>query len=153
MGWPSREEVIRQMGLDDTQWKEASFLQDMLSTLQHQRESNPDPKSVKGERTGYTFASHSMYRHTFHTVTEPYYDRRRKCLWYLGWRVRHPIIWYPFLTKAGTKRARIPRTRNSKDLLHHARKPLPLRLQRAETTFETNREIRHVESGTQAGIC
>jgi phosphoribosyl-AMP cyclohydrolase len=107
MGWPSRADTIRQMGLDDTQWKEASELQDMLSTLKHQRESNPDVKDVKGELTGFSFASRSMFRYTFHTVTEPYYDRRRKCLWYLGRRVSFAIDCSSFLTKAGTKGTRI----------------------------------------------
>jgi hypothetical protein len=87
MGWPSREETIRQMGLDDTQWQEASELQDLLSTLADQRGLNPDAKDMKGRLNGYLFASRSMFHFTFHTVKEPYYDRRRKCLWYLGWRV------------------------------------------------------------------
>ncbi|PMD35108.1 hypothetical protein L207DRAFT_131855 [Hyaloscypha variabilis F] len=86
MVWPPREDIVRQMGLKDTQWKAASELQDLLSTLKRQRELNPDAKDVKGEHSGYSFASQSMFRYTFHTATEPFYDRRRKCLWYLGWR-------------------------------------------------------------------
>ncbi|KAE9365697.1 hypothetical protein N431DRAFT_351296 [Stipitochalara longipes BDJ] len=86
MGWPSREETIRLMGIDDTQSQDGSHLRYMLSLLRQQRESNPDEKDVKGERTGFYYASLQMFEYTFHTITEPFYDRRRKCLWYLGWR-------------------------------------------------------------------
>ena len=87
MGWPSREDVIRQMGFDTAQWRAASELQDLLSTLENQQRMDPDAKDVKGDTSAYSFASQSMFRYTFHTVKEPFYDRRRKCLWYLGWRV------------------------------------------------------------------
>ncbi len=153
MGWPSREDLIREMGMDDTNSQDASYLQDMLATLRWQRESNPDEKDVEGERTGFSHAFISMYRYTFHTFTEPYYDRRRKCLWYLGWRVSRRINWCSVLTETGTKRTRIPRARDSEDVLHHARKPLSLRVRRSKTTIETDREIRHVKPRTQTGIC
>jgi len=87
MGWPTREETIRLMGIDDTQSQNGSQLRHMLSTLRQQRESNPDEN---GRRTGFYYASLQMYEYTFHTITEPFYDRRRKCLWYLGWRVSNP---------------------------------------------------------------
>lgn len=143
MGWPSREELIRLMGLDDTQSKDGSYIQDLLATLRHQRESNPDEENVKGERTGFYYASLQMYEWTFRTITEPYYDRRRKCLWYLGWRVCSSINCASFLIKAGPEGTRIPRARDSKDLPHHARESVSLRLCRPKTTFETDREIRH----------
>jgi len=146
MGWPSREDVIRQMGLDTTQWRAASELQDLLSTLEHQQGIDPDAKDVKGELSGFSFASRSMFRYTFHTVTEPFYDRRRKCLWYLGWRVS-PLINFcaSSLTRAGTQTTRISRPRDPKNLLHPTRKSSSLRLCRPKATFETYCEIRHVE--------
>jgi hypothetical protein len=89
--WPSRDELLRLMGMDDTQHNKASYLQDLLSTPKHQREANPDAKDMKGECTGYYYAALSMFTFTFHSATEPYYDRRRECLWYLGWRVGRSI--------------------------------------------------------------
>jgi hypothetical protein len=82
--WPSRKELLRLMGMDDTQWKDASYLQDLLSTLQEQREHDINEK---GKRTGYFFAARSMFRYTFHTPVGPFYDAERKSLWYLGWKV------------------------------------------------------------------
>ena len=86
----SRDETVRLMVMNDTQWKEASYLQDLLSTLK-QREANLDAKDVKGERTGYFYAALAMFTFTFHSTTEPYYDKKRKCLWHLGWRVGRSI--------------------------------------------------------------
>ena len=75
------------MGMDDTQWRDASYLQDLLSTLQEQRECDVDAKDVKGRRTGYFYAARSMFRYTFRTSIGPFYDAERKCLWHLGWKV------------------------------------------------------------------
>jgi len=86
MGVP-REELLQLMGMDDSQWKDASCLQDLLSTLKQQRESDVDAKDVKGRRTGYFYAARSMFRYTFGTTSKPFYDIKRKCLWYLGWKV------------------------------------------------------------------
>ena len=66
--WPSREELLQLMGMDDTQWKDALCLQDLLSTLRQQRERNID---AKGRRTGYFYAARSMFRYTFRTATRP----------------------------------------------------------------------------------
>jgi hypothetical protein len=85
--WPSREELLQLMGMDDTQWRDALCLQDLLSTLRQQRERNIDAKDVKGRRTGYFYAARSMFRYTFWTTTRPFYDAKRKSLWYLGWKV------------------------------------------------------------------
>ena len=85
--WPSREELTQLMGMDDTQWRDASYLQDLLSTLQQQRECDIDAEDVKGRRTGYFYAARSMFRFTFRTTTGPFYDAKRKSLWYLGWKV------------------------------------------------------------------
>jgi hypothetical protein len=87
MMWPERKELLRLMGMDDTQWRDASYLEDLLSTLKEQRESNIDAKDIKGERTGYFYAALSMFRYTFRTPIGPYYDEKRKSLWYLGWNV------------------------------------------------------------------
>jgi hypothetical protein len=86
MGVP-REELLRLMGLDDSQWREASCLQDLLSTLKQQRESDVDAKDVKGRRTCYYYAALSMFRYTFGTIIDPFYDVEQKSLWYLGWKV------------------------------------------------------------------
>jgi hypothetical protein len=56
-----------------------------------------DAKDIKGERTGYFYAARSMFRYTFWTATGPFYDAKRKTLWYLGWKVglrtcNHPLI-------------------------------------------------------------
>jgi hypothetical protein len=85
--WPSREELLQLMGMDDTQWRDALCLQDLLSTLRQQRERNIDAKDTKGRRTGYFYAARSMFRYTFWTTTRPFYDAERKSLWYLGWKV------------------------------------------------------------------
>jgi hypothetical protein len=85
--WPSREELIQLMGMDDTQSKDASYLQYLLSTLRQQRESDIDAKDVKGRRTGYFYAARSMFLFTFRTSIGPFYDTKRKSLWYLGWKV------------------------------------------------------------------
>jgi hypothetical protein len=58
-----------------------------LSTLQQQREYNIDEKDIKGRRTGYYFAAHSMILYTFQMIIGPFYDAKRKTLWYLGWKV------------------------------------------------------------------
>jgi hypothetical protein len=94
---PSREELLQLMGMDDTQWKDASYLQDLLSTLQQQRESNINAKDVKGERTGYFYAARSMFRYTFRTPIGPFYDAKRKSLWHLGWRVSLQTRNYPLM--------------------------------------------------------
>lgn len=82
-----REELLRLMGLDDSQYQEASCLQYLLSTLKQQREEDIDEEDVKGRRTGYFYAAHSMFRFTFGTAMRPFYDTKRKNLWYLGWKV------------------------------------------------------------------
>jgi hypothetical protein len=75
------------MGMDDTQWRDALYLQDLLSTLREQREHDINVKDIKGERTGYSYAARSMFRYTFRTLIRPFYDAKRKSLWYLGWKV------------------------------------------------------------------
>ena len=95
--WPSRKELLQLMGMDDTQWRDASYLQDLLSTLQEQRESNINAKDVKGERTGYFYAAISMFRYTFRTPIGPFYDAKRKSLWYLGWKVSRQTCNYPLI--------------------------------------------------------
>jgi hypothetical protein len=78
--WASCKELLQLMGMDDTQWRDASYLQDLLSTLQQQRERDVDAEDIKGRRIGYFYAARSMFRFTFRTTTGPLYDAKRKCL-------------------------------------------------------------------------
>jgi hypothetical protein len=93
--WPSRKDLLQLMGMDDTQWRDALYLEDLLSTLQQQRERDIDAKDIKGERTGYFYAARSMFRYTFRTAIGPFYDSKRKSLWYLGWKVSLQTCNYP----------------------------------------------------------
>ncbi|KAF8857162.1 hypothetical protein BDZ45DRAFT_674961 [Acephala macrosclerotiorum] len=77
--WPSRAELTKLMGMDDSQWESASYLEDLLEMLHQQREEN-----VNSKRGAYVFAARSMYRWTFRVTNGPSYDSKRKCLWYLG---------------------------------------------------------------------
>ncbi|KAF4630896.1 hypothetical protein G7Y89_g7231 [Cudoniella acicularis] len=83
---PSHSELIRLMGMNDTQWRDASYLHDLLSTLHDQRESNIDAPDRKDRPTGYFYAARSMFIYTFRTPIGPYHDEKRKSLWYLGWK-------------------------------------------------------------------
>jgi hypothetical protein len=80
--WPSSKELLQLMGMDDMQWRDASYLQDLLSTLQQQHELDTNQKDVKGEHTGYFCAARAMFRYTFRTPIGPFYDVKRKSLWY-----------------------------------------------------------------------
>ena len=99
--WPSRKELLQLMGMDDTQWRDASYLQDLLLTLQQQRESDINAKDVKGERTGYFYAAQSMFRYTFRTPIGPFYDAKRKSLWHLGWKVNLQTCSCPLINSDG----------------------------------------------------
>jgi hypothetical protein len=70
------------MGMDDSQWESASRLADLLQMLHQQREEN-----INSERGAYVYAARSMYRWTFGVTNGSSYDRKRKCLWYLGQKV------------------------------------------------------------------
>jgi hypothetical protein len=102
------------MGMDDTQWRDASYLQDLLSTLQAQREHDIDAKDIKGERTGYFYAALSMFRFTFRTATGPFYDRKRKSLWYLGWKVSLQTCNFPRINSNDSSQG--PREREYSEL-------------------------------------
>jgi hypothetical protein len=95
--WPSRKDLLQLMGMDDTQWRDALYLEDLLSTLQQQRERDIDAKDIKGERTGYYYAAHTMFLYTFRTTIGPFYDAKRKSLWYLGWKVSLQTCNYPLI--------------------------------------------------------
>ena len=71
------------LGMDDTQWRDALYLRDLLSSLQQQREYDIDEKD-KERRTGYYYAAQSMFLYTFQGTIGSFYDAKRKILWYLG---------------------------------------------------------------------
>jgi hypothetical protein len=56
-----------------------------------------DEKDIKGECTGYFYAARSMFRYTFQTAVGPFYDPKRKTLWYLGWKVSLRTCNYPLI--------------------------------------------------------
>ena len=56
-----------------------------------------DAKDIKGERTGYFYVARSMFRYTFQTAVGPFYDPKRKTLWYLGWKVSLRTCNYPLI--------------------------------------------------------
>jgi catabolite regulation protein CreA len=85
--WYPREELLQLMGMDDTQWRDALYLRDMLLSLQQQREYDIDEKNTNERRTGYYYAAQSMFLFTFQGTIGSFYDAKRKTLWYLGWRV------------------------------------------------------------------
>jgi hypothetical protein len=74
--WPSRAELTKLMGMDNSQWESASYLEDLLEMLHQQREEN-----INSKRGAYVFAARSMYRWTFRVTSGPSYDPKRKCLW------------------------------------------------------------------------
>ena len=85
--WPSRAELTKLMGMDDSQWQSASYLEDLLEMLHQQREEN-----VNSKRGAYVFAARSMYRWAFCVTSGPSYDSKRKCLWYLGQKVGYQAL-------------------------------------------------------------
>ena len=59
--------------------------------------NDTDEKDIKGECTGYFYAARSMFRYTFRTAVGPFYDAKRKTLWYLGWKVSLRTCNYPLI--------------------------------------------------------
>lgn len=70
------------MGIDDSQWESARQLQDLLQALHQQREKN-----ITAKRGDYQYAAHKMFFWTFYASWGACYDRKRKCMWCLGWKV------------------------------------------------------------------
>lgn len=56
---PSRAELTKLLGMDDSQWQSASDLEDLLRMLQ-QREEN-----VNSKRGAYVYAAREIYRCAF----------------------------------------------------------------------------------------
>ena len=103
---PSRAELTKLMGMDDSQWESASYLEDLLEMLHQQREEN-----VNSKRGAYVFAARSMYRWAFHVTSGLSYDSKRKCLWYLGQKVGYQALVPQSIANniaAGTRRTRRP---------------------------------------------
>ena len=75
-------ELVELIGLDDSEWRSAKQLQDLLSMLNQQRELDID-----AELGDYVFAARSMYRYAFGRASGLSYDAKRKCLWQLGEKV------------------------------------------------------------------
>jgi hypothetical protein len=44
-------------------------------------------RRISRENAQATYAARSMFRYTFRTAIDPFYDAKRKTLWYLGWKV------------------------------------------------------------------
>ncbi|KAF4628429.1 hypothetical protein G7Y89_g9729 [Cudoniella acicularis] len=82
------EELKKLLGMDDALWEQAGYLQDFLQMLNQQRRSNPN--ALRG---AYPVAALSMYRYSFHSTGGRWYDEKRKCLWYLGSKVRSQPVW------------------------------------------------------------
>ncbi|KAF7872391.1 hypothetical protein EAF04_003312 [Stromatinia cepivora] len=78
MSWPCRRELMREMGLNDIDWKEvkkATFLESMLSNLHIQRKITRD--------VFYRAAAETMFKFVFRTIDHHWYDATRKTIWYL----------------------------------------------------------------------
>ncbi|KAJ8067391.1 hypothetical protein OCU04_004743 [Sclerotinia nivalis] len=78
MSWPSRRELRREMGLNDTDWKQATFLASMLSNLIFQRKIGIDMKHAL-----YRCAAETIFKYVFRTTDDHWYDATRKTMWCL----------------------------------------------------------------------
>lgn len=92
MPWPSREEIIRQVGLD-IEDEAVDVCASMRSALKTQREEGIDACDHDGHFTNYTFAAADMYIFAFgpESLRRMYHDQKRDTVWYLGRKVGSPM--------------------------------------------------------------
>ncbi|CAD6444666.1 23095655-a5a7-49a8-a54e-b11315d83506 [Sclerotinia trifoliorum] len=78
MSWPSRRDLRREMGLNDKDWKQASFLETMLLYLDCQRKNGINEKHAY-----YSAVAWEMFKYVFRTGDGHWYDASRKAMWCL----------------------------------------------------------------------